>query len=190
MKKGVIGKLFSLKEMPTRIEWDDFFMTMVYLVAAKSKDPDTHIGAVVIGPDKEIRTTGYNGLPRWTRDDVPERMKRPEKYLWFEHAERNAIYNATLMGVSLKNCKMYTNGVPCANCARGVIQSGIKEVIVDVVWDGLHKADGDVWSEEAKRSMQMFKEAGVKVRFWNGMPVQIVRYRRGQKISFKNFISI
>ena len=86
-----------------QITWDELYMSMTFLVAMKSKDENTHIGAVVVGPDKEVRSIGFNGLPRYVDDDKPERQMKPEKYLWFEHAERNAVYNASLMGVSLKN---------------------------------------------------------------------------------------
>src|SRR3990167_7197511 len=101
------------------ISWDESFMSMVYLVAMKSKDESTHVGAVVVGPDNEIKSTGYNSFVRKLNDHLTMRQERPEKYYWFEHAERNAIYNATLNGVSLKGCKIYTNGVPCMDCARG-----------------------------------------------------------------------
>ena len=79
------------------MNWDTLFMSMVYLVAMKSKDDSTHLGAVIVSQDNEIRSFGYNGLARGINDDVVERQERPEKYFWFEHAERNAIYNAGRM---------------------------------------------------------------------------------------------
>jgi len=183
----IFGFRYMTKEVPIievpKIEvpdWDSYFMSMAYLVAMKSKDNSTHIGAVVVGPDKEIRSTGYNGFVRKLNDKVPERQERPEKYFWFEHAERNAIYNATLTGVSLKGCKMYTNGVPCMDCARGVVQSGIIEVIVDKVWDN---DNSEKWAENARRSLEMFREVGVNVRYWEGKLIDIVKYRRGEIIS-------
>ena len=118
-----------------KISWDDYFMTMVYLVAMKSKDEKTHVGAVVVGPDNEIRSTGYNSFPRNANDDVPERQERPEKYKWFAHGEVNSVANAALTGVSLNGCRMYTNGIPCNNCALLIINSGISKVIVDKVWN-------------------------------------------------------
>ncbi len=160
-----------------KLTWDDYFMSMVYLVAAKSKDNRTHIGAVVVGPDNEIKTTGYNSFVRGLNDNVPERQEKPEKYNWFEHAERNSIYNATLIGVSLKGCKMYTNGVPCTDCARGIIQSGILEVIVDKEWDKMNSPED---SENSKKSLQMFQEVGVKVKYWNGILSDVKKFRRGK----------
>jgi len=116
-----------------KILWDDYFMTMVYLVAMRSKDSSTHIGAVIVDEFNIVRSMGYNSFVRGINDDVSERQQRPEKYFWFEHGERNAIYNAR--GQDLRGCRMYTNGMPCMDCSRGIVQVGIKEVIVDKKWD-------------------------------------------------------
>lgn len=161
--------------------WDDYFMTMAYLVASKSKDQSTHIGAVVVGPKNEVRSVGYNSFVRGLRDDVKERQERPEKYLWFEHGERNAIYNATLIGVSLEGCRMYTNGVPCMDCARGIIQSGIKEVIIDSKWD---EDNNEKWKEHHKKSLEMFAETGIKIISYNFKPVPIKRVKNGEERDF------
>ena len=161
------------------INWDDYFMSIAYLIACKSKDERTHIGAVIVGIDKEIKSTGYNSFVRGLIDHVPERQEKPEKYYWFEHAERNAIYNATLIGTSLKGCKMYTNGIPCMDCARGIIQAGIIEVIVDKEWN---EANSDTWSEHAKRTIKMFNEVGIKLRYWSGDMLKIQKFRRGNEL--------
>ncbi|MEK7072801.1 MAG: deaminase [Patescibacteria group bacterium] len=168
-----------IMDKPEIPNWDQLFMTMVYLVATKSKDESTHIGAVVIGPDKEVRSTGYNSFPRGINDNVPERQLRPEKYFWFEHSERNAIFNATRFGASLKDCIMYTNGIPCMDCARAIVQSGIKEVVVDKSWDDQNPIE---WQEHAQRTKQLFAEAEVKLRFWNGELVPIIKFNRGEII--------
>jgi len=156
------------------INWDDLFMNMVYLVAMKSKDENTHVGAVVVGPDNEVRSVGYNNFPRGINDNVSERQERPEKYQWFSHAERNALYNAAMVGIPLKGCRLYTNGMPCNGCAWGIINSGIVEVIVDKTWDDNNY---NQWVKEAERTKIMFKEAGISVRFWEGDLINIVRYR-------------
>jgi len=158
---------------------DDWLMSMSYHVASKSKDKRTHIGAVVIGPGNEIRTTGYNSFVRGLNDNVPERQEKPEKDYWFEHAERNAIYNATRSGTSLVGCRMYTNGIPCMDCARGIVQSGIVEVIVDEEWN---KGNLGEDLENSKRTIQMFKETGVKLRYWKGKLPKIQKFRRGKII--------
>jgi len=155
--------------------WDDYFMSLVYLVASRSKDQKTHIGAVVVGKNKEIVSVGYNGFPRGIDDEVPERQEKPYRDLWFEHGERNAIYNATLIGASLKECKMYTCGIPCNDCARGIIQSGILEVIVDKEWE---KTNSKEDKKNSKVTKKMFKEAGIKIRYWEGNLLKIEKFRR------------
>ena len=82
--------------------WKDYFVSIAEQVKEKSKDIKTKIGAVIVGKDNEILSTGYNSFPRGLDDNVVQRQERPEKYFWFEHAERNAIYNAARIGVSLK----------------------------------------------------------------------------------------
>ncbi len=176
----VLGEIKSkIKTQCVRPNWDDYFMSMAYLVAMKSKDESTHMGAVIVGESNEIKSTGYNSFVRGLNDNVAERQEKPEKYFWFEHAERNAVYNATLIGTSLRGCKIYTNGVPCMDCARAIIQSGISEVIIDKQWD---EKNPGLWSEHAKRSLQMFEEVGVKVRFWTGNLLSVKKFMRGEFI--------
>lgn len=146
-------------------DWDQYFITFAYYVSMKSKDQRTFVGSVIVGPDNEIRTTGYNSFPRNLNDDVPERQIAPVKYDYFEHAERNAIYNAARYGASLKGCRMYVPWHPCAHCARGIIQAGITEVIIHTKFPGNIKSD---WDESKKRGQEMFDECGVKVREWDG----------------------
>jgi dCMP deaminase len=153
--------------------WDEFFIRQAMLVAEKSKDPSTKVGCVIVGPDKEVRSLGFNGFPRGVREMAlvdgleeielnvggittdgsipqakpikietvvesetevdPERWSREGgvKYKWVEHAERNAVYNAARVGVSLKGCTAYLNWepIPCADCTRAFIQAGIIEIV-------------------------------------------------------------
>lgn len=116
------------------MNWDQYFIELAKTVATKSKDPSTWVGAVIVGPNLEIRSTGFNGFPRGVFDNVlahPERYARPAKYQYTEHAERNAIYNAARMGTPLDGCTLYLNYAPqlCTDCVRAVIQSGIAEVV-------------------------------------------------------------
>jgi dCMP deaminase len=145
----------------SRPTWDDNFLAISHVVANRSKDPSTRLGAVIVGPDHEIRSTGYNCFPRGIDDDVEARYERPEKYKWIEHAERNAIYNAARMGTPLKGCSVYVPWIPCTDCARGVIQVGIVEVVVEDV------NVPERWREDFGRSLTMFAEAGVRVRRLN-----------------------
>jgi dCMP deaminase len=145
--------------------WPEYYLEIAEAVKLKSKDIRTQIGAVIVGSDKQIVSTGYNSFPRNIVDNNNDRQVRPEKYYWMEHAERNAIYNAALNGVSTKNTSIYlTCGIPCCDCARGIINAGIKKVYckeVDTTKNREH------WDEHAKRSMEMFTEADVDVIFYS-----------------------
>jgi dCMP deaminase len=146
------------------MNWKEYFRNIVHQVKLKSKDERTQIGAVIVGKDNEIVSTGYNSFPRGIIDDISERQERPEKYFWFEHAERNAIYNAARIGVSTKGTTMYlTCGIPCADCCRGIINAGITTIVCEV---GDAGAKGPKWEESGKRSLQMFNEAGVKIQYY------------------------
>lgn len=146
------------------MNWKEYFRNIVQQVKLKSKDQYTQIGALIVGKDNEIISAGYNSFPRGIDDRYPERQERPEKYYWFEHAERNAIYNAARVGVSTKDCTMYlTCGIPCADCTRGIINAGIKHVVCEQD----QGAKGSMWEEHAKRSLIMFKEAKVLVEYYN-----------------------
>ena len=144
------------------MNWDEYFINIAEQVKLKSKDNKTKIGVVIVGKDNEIVSTGYNSFARGINDDVDERQERPEKYFWFEHAERNAIYNAARIGVSTLGTTMYmTCGISCADCARAIINSGISKIVLR---EG-KGATNEKWQESAKRSQQMFEEAGVKYEF-------------------------
>jgi dCMP deaminase len=137
------------------MNWTEYFMGFARHAAVKSKDPSTQVGAVVIGPDGEIRSTGFNGLPRGV-EDRPERMERPAKYLWTSHAEENAVAHAARVGVSLKDCTVYVTHFPCSRCARSLIQAGITAVVVD-------SGTTSMPPEEFHVAEQMFGEAGVAI---------------------------
>ena len=140
----------------------DYYIQMAELVASKSKDRSTKVGVVVVGPDNEVRSTGFNGFPRGVNDNIEGRHTRPIKYEFTEHAERNAIFNAARSGVSLKDCTMYMNfePIPCADCARAVIQSGIKRVIGYGARKFAGKGD---WDCSLSYGEEMLIEAGVEV---------------------------
>lgn len=142
-------------------KWHYRFMEVAELVKTWSKDTSTKVGAVVVGPDREIRSTGYNGVVRGVEDDIPERLERPTKYDFFEHAERNAVYNACLIGASLKGCVIYVTAMPCPDCARAIIQSGIKMVVTRKVEIDENSPTG-TWRDKLVYSEQMFREAGIE----------------------------
>lgn len=147
------------------MKWDKYFLNIAENVKLKSKDIRTQIGAVIVGKDNEIVSTGYNSFPRGINDNVEERQVRPEKYYWIEHAERNAIYNAARIGVSLRDTTMYlTCGIPCSDCTKGIISSGIKKIYCKVQDTTRNR---EHWDEHAKRSLQMFKESNVEIIFYD-----------------------
>lgn len=111
-------------------KWDIRFFELCELIASWSEDASRKIGAVIVGPGNEVRATGFNGLPRGVKADRPERHSREgkQKYLWYEHAERNAIYNLVRSGCAGSSCVMYCNSFPCADCTRAIIQAGLSEL--------------------------------------------------------------
>ena len=146
------------------MNWVSYYRQLANTVKLKSKDKYTQIGAVIVGKDGEIVSTGYNSFPRGLDDGLDYRQDRPEKYYWFEHAERNAIYNAARIGVSTKGTTMYLScGLPCADCARGIINSGVKRIFCEKV----DVTKGELWKESQERSWDMFMETGVKVCFYD-----------------------
>lgn len=138
--------------------WGDRYISLAKEISTWSKDPSTQVGAVVIGNNGEVLSQGYNGFPRSIKD-TPQRLKdRGKKYNLVVHAEMNAIYNASLNGVSLKGSTLYVYGLPiCNECAKGVIQVGIDKVIAT------RPADyNKEWDESIKDAKALFKEAEVE----------------------------
>lgn len=142
--------------------WDEYYLNICKMVAARSKDPNTQIGCVIAGPAHEIRSTGYNSLPRGIRDDVAERLERPTKYLWMEHAERNAIYNAARCGTPLEGCTLYVEIMPCMDCGRAVVQAGIREVVISR--ERMSQYSSEYFEEHFRNVVELFREAGVRIR--------------------------
>ncbi len=140
-------------------------MLIAYTVAMKSKDRSTSVGCIIVGPDNEIRTTGYNNFVRGWDDNDERNHERPYKYTIIEHSERNAVYNAARIGAQLKDCTMYTTWFPCADCARGIVQSGIKKVVY-------HRENplnnNSNWLESQKTGELILKSNGVEIIEWTG----------------------
>ena len=140
--------------------WGDRYIHLAKEISTWSKDPSTKVGAVVIGQNGEVLSQGYNGFPRSIKD-TPQRLKdREKKYNLVVHAEMNAIYNASLNGVSLKGSTLYVYGLPiCNECAKGVIQVGIDRVIAT------RPADyNKEWDESIRDAKALFKEAEVEYK--------------------------
>ena len=111
------------------ISWDEYFMGIAMLAARRSKDPNTQVGACIVSPDNIIISTGYNGMPKGCSDDEYSwaREGSETKYPYVVHAELNAILNAN--GRDLRGSRLYVALFPCNECAKAIIQSGVKEVI-------------------------------------------------------------
>lgn len=141
--------------------WDSYFLSIANIVREKSKDPSTKIGVVIVGPENQIVSTGFNGFPRGIDESIPERWERPGKYAFVEHAERNAIYNAARHGIALRHCTLYLVGlgpptVPCTDCARAVIQSGISRVV-----GKSFRVVPERWEEDLRVAHSMLIEGGI-----------------------------
>ena len=140
-------------------DWDVRFLRLALHIAQWSKDPSTKVGCVVVGPDREIRSTGFNGFPRGI-EDTPARLgDRNTKYPLVCHAEENAIMHAARIGVALKGCTAYVTWPPCTRCARSLIQAGIALIAYP---DRLEIPDR--WREDFQISNAMLDEAAVRVR--------------------------
>ena len=150
---------FAIGRITSR--WHEFFLAEAFFVSGKSKDWSTKCGCVVTSKDHDELVRGWNDHPRGIKD-TPVRRERPAKYLWTEHAERNAIYNAARIGVSLKGSRIYVNRVPCPECARAIIQAGINEVVTTMADDEHEFAErlNTIWS------MERFREVGVNVTLY------------------------
>jgi len=145
--------------------WNKKWLDLVDHISAWSRDPSTKVAAVIVDSRNNIRSLGYNGLPRDVVDDMEERWERPIKYKWVEHAERNAIYAAATHGTPIGGCTIYLGWYPCADCARAIIQSGIVNVIIDGrKYDPVIATARDSrWAEDFAVAEIMFGEAGVEV---------------------------
>lgn len=138
--------------------WQNRYLSLAKEVSTWSKDPSRKIGAVAVGSKGQILAQGYNGFPRGILDSADRYNDRPTKYRLVVHAEMNVIYNATFNGVSLDGASLYVYGLPiCSECAKGIIQVGIKDVTV--ITD---EVVPDIWKESWANTVSMFNETSVK----------------------------
>ena len=141
-------------------KWDLRYLKLAYEVAQWSKDPSSKICAVTVGAKGQVLSQGFNGFPRGLKHDFTRLHDRETKYKFVVHAEMNAIYNATYNGTSLDGATLYVYGLPiCSECSKGVIQVGIKRVVMPN-----QKMDGK-WLDSWMTSMNFFDEAGVDFDF-------------------------
>ena len=145
------------------LSWDEYFMCVAKLTAMRSKDPSTQVGAVIVGKDNRILSIGYNGSPNGYNDErfpwKREGNKLYTKYLFVVHAERNAILNYLGNRNDFQGARIYVDLFPCNECAKEIIQSGIKEVV--------YLSDKYKDTEETIASKRLFDVCGVKYRHFS-----------------------
>ena len=152
-----------MKKRNNYLTWDEYFMSIAKLSSMRSKDPNTQVGACIVASDNRILSIGYNGAPNgysddnfpWDREGTPLETK----YLFVCHAEMNAILNYRGSRKDLEGAKIYVDLFPCNECAKLIIQSGIKEVLY--ICDKYADTDG------VKASKNLFDTCGVKYRKLN-----------------------
>jgi len=139
-------------------KWDKRYLELARHIASWSKDPSRKIGAVAVGSKGQVLAQGYNGFPRGNDDNDSMYNNKVTKYQRVVHAEMNCIYNATYNGTSLDGATMYIHGLPvCSECAKGIIQVGIKRVVTAEIDDSMPER----WIESTELTKKMFDEAGV-----------------------------
>lgn len=142
-------------------DWHRRFMDLAEHVASWSKDPSTKVGCVIVGPEREVVSVGYNGFARGV-DDFWPRYERPGKYLWVCHAEFNSIANASRTQARVFGCDLYVTSLPpCANCANLIVQTGIKHVFCVPV--DPESPLGERWKDDNEIAAIILREGGVEV---------------------------
>ena len=138
------------------IGWDEYFMGVAMLSAMRSKDPNTQVGACIVSPEHKILSMGYNGFPTGCSDDAFtwERNGEDNKYFYSTHSELNAILN--YRGGSIEGASIFVTLFPCNECAKAIIQSGIKEVV--------YADDKYSMTPGVIASKKMLNAAGIKLR--------------------------
>ena len=157
--------------------WDNHFLEVALINARMSKDPSTRVGAVIVGPDREIRSTGFNGFPRGISDTHERLHHRETKLKLVVHAEMNAILNAARIGTSVKGCTLYLaatddsglvwGGPPCTRCTVESIQAGISSVVSHPF-----KNVPSRWAEDVALARDLLQEAGISYREYISGAVQ------------------
>tara|TARA_R110000772_G_scaffold130100_15_gene238380 strand:- start:2284 stop:2727 length:444 start_codon:yes stop_codon:yes gene_type:complete len=141
-------------------KWHSRFIHLAKEVSLWSKDPNTKVGSIIVGTKGQILAQGYNGFPRNIVDSDERLNDRETKYKYVVHAEMNAIFNASYSGTSLDGATIYVYGLPiCHECAKGIIQVGIKTVVIEKQREGIKEN----WKISCDFAVEMLREAGVEV---------------------------
>lgn len=149
-------------------KWHERYLGLCAPISSWSKDPSSQIGCVIVGRNGQILSQGYNGFARGIKDTIERYDLRSLKYRLVVHAEANAIYNASRIGVSLEGSTMYVKGLPvCNECAKAVIQSGISTLICS--FDHVKPQ----WIESCGHAIDMLEEAGVSYYHLGPLPSKL-----------------
>ncbi len=141
-------------------KWDERYLALAKQISQWSKDPSTKIGAIAVGEKGQVLAQGFNGFPRGIDDSDDRYYNKETKYKYVVHAEMNVIFNATYNGVSLDGATLYITGLPaCSDCAKGIIQVGIKRVVMEKTELPEH------WQDSCKFTEKLFQESGVEYVF-------------------------
>lgn len=167
-----LGPMFVRQEPRETLpasRWERYFLREALQAAEMSKDPRTRVGAVIVGADREIIATGFNGFPRGVADTTARLADRDTKNSLMVHAEMNAVLSAGRRGVTVKGCTLYLlaaddtgqvwGGPPCLPCSLGVIQAGIAEIVSVPFKDGPSN-----WRESIEKARTILHEAKIKYR--------------------------
>ena len=154
------------------LQWEDYFMSIAILSAKRSKDPNKQVGACIVNTENKIVSIGYNGMPigcddsdmPWCKNDPQNKLN--SKYLYVCHAEMNAIMNKN--SADVKNCRIYVTMFPCNECAKLIIQSGIKHVIYKT------RTAGKKYLVPFQATQKMFEMAGVSFREFEAKQSEVV----------------
>ena len=151
-----------------RITWEEYFMSLALLSAKRSKDPSTQVGACIVDDDNKVVSIGYNGMPRGIKDEDLSWNKGEDldsKYLYVCHAEFNAILN-TRNGSALNGCTLYVTLFPCNECAKAIVQTGIKKII--------YLSNKYENSLETRASKKILTLAGVQIEEYKGRFKEVI----------------
>lgn len=155
------------KRVDNVLTWDEYFMGLAHLSALRSKDPNTQVGAAIVDENHRVVSVGYNGFPTGVSDDEFPWSREGDvltsKYAFVVHAELNAILNSQR---SVRGCTIYVSLFPCNECAKAIIQSGIKKIVYES--DKYNGVDTNIASK------RMLRAAGVElVRISNTISIQV-----------------
>lgn len=154
--------IYAKKSPPRMVPtWDDYYMALTYVIAARSKDPSTQVGAIIVDQNNRPLGIGYNGAPQRISDKEIN-WKRPDKYIYIEHAEINAMDHSSHAGYSFAGSTIYVSAMPCPNCMRRIVSRHIKRVVYGQTAVNMLAAD------VVAQTKEMAKLGGVPIDSYKG----------------------